>query len=52
MKYYFNLFMLCCLTTIVITGSTILYASLYDPHAEDLVKLFVNCIVKILLLGN
>ena len=52
MKYYSSLFMIYSMLIIAVTVGTILYASLYDPEAAKLVKLFVDCVVKIILIGH
>lgn len=52
MKYYFNMFAIYSLLCIAACVGTIIYASFYDPQAEELIKLFVDCVVKILILGH
>ena len=52
MKYYINLIAIYGMLIVAITAGTIVYASLFDPEAEALVKLFVDCVVKILLMGH
>jgi len=52
MRYYFNMFMVYSMLVVAVTVGTIAYISLFDPDAAKLVKLFVDCVVKIILLGH
>jgi hypothetical protein len=52
MKYYLKVFVLYSMFATAAVGGTVLYASMFDPKAAELVKLFVDCVVKIILMGH